>query len=144
MLRAIQACRSKSMGYLKAGKTFSVPPSTLRDRVKNKNKFGTDAKKFYGKPTVLSIELEKHLEEHILKMEQMLFGITADDVRILAYQLAESNKLKHNFSKSTKRAGRDWLAGFLKRHRTISIRQPEATSAARATGFNKPRVEAFL
>ena len=41
-------------------------------------------------------------------------------------------------------AGWDWLQGFLKRHPKISIRKPEATSAARARGFNKVSVSKFF
>lgn len=34
-------------------------------------------------------------------------------------------------------AGEDWVAGFHKRNRNISLRKPEATSLNRIEGFNK-------
>ena len=37
-------------------------------------------------------------------------------------------------------AGYDWLQGFLTRHPRLSVRQPEATSLARAAAFNKVKV----
>ena len=40
-------------------------------------------------------------------------------------------------------AGEDWLKGFQNRHMDINLRQPEATSIARATAFNKHNVESF-
>ena len=40
-----------------------------------------------------------------------------------------------------KKSAPDWLESFLKRHPDLSIRQPESTSLARATGFNKVQVD---
>ncbi|XP_055615187.1 uncharacterized protein LOC129761490 [Toxorhynchites rutilus septentrionalis] len=40
-------------------------------------------------------------------------------------------------------AGKAWLSNFLKRNPKLSFRKPEATSAARARGSNKPAVSAF-
>lgn len=56
-------------------------------------------------------------------------------LRILAYQAAVKNKIKHPFANGF--AGEDWLQGFLKRNPSISLRKPEGTSAYRASGFNK-------
>lgn len=41
-------------------------------------------------------------------------------------------------------AGRDWVALFLVRHRSLSIRKPEDTSTARAIDFNRIAVNQFL
>ena len=41
-------------------------------------------------------------------------------------------------------AGVDWLRGFRKRNPSISLRIPEATSAARASAFNKPQVQKYF
>lgn len=40
-------------------------------------------------------------------------------------------------------AGQDWVKSFLSRHPDLSIREPEATSGARAMGFNKVAVKQF-
>ena len=72
----------------------------------------------------------------------MFFGLTPTDVRRLAFQYAERNKFPHNFKVGM--AGKDWLRGFLTRHSDLTLRTPEATSAARARGFNKPVVMKFF
>ena len=72
----------------------------------------------------------------------MMFGITCKEVRGLAFQMAERNNIPHPFKNGV--AGKDWLQGFMSRHPELSLRQPEATSAARAHGFNRQSVNRFF
>ena len=127
MNAALNAVRSGEMGYQKASLVYSVPRSTLRDRVKNKNKNVKEANKGYGRSTTLHPDLENELCSHILKLEEMMFGLTPIDVRKLALQLAVKNGMKHPFIVEKGEAGEDWLKGFMKRHPNISLRTPEAT-----------------
>ena len=88
--------------------------------------------------------MEKELANHILRLEAMFFGLTPKDLRKVAYQWAERNKLDHPFSREKGMAGEDWLNGFLKRNNQLSLRKPEATSYARASAFNLPQVTRFF
>jgi hypothetical protein len=44
----------------------------------------------------------------------------------------------------TKIAGIDWLQGFKKRHKNLTLRKPENASLFRATAFNKTNVNGIL
>lgn len=145
MQSALHDIAKGKMGILKASKIYGLPITTLRRRARNKNKFATGSKKCLGgHRSTFSIELESELQKYLITMETMFFGLTRKDLQCLAYQLAEQNDLKHNFSHSKKAAGVDWLNGFLSRHTSLSIRSPEATSIARAMAFNKVNVGAFF
>jgi hypothetical protein len=48
-----------------------------------------------------------------------------------------------DLTKKNKMAGQDWLYGFMARHPQLAVRTPEATSLARAIGFNKNEVNKF-
>ena len=58
-------------------------------------------------------------------------------MRELAFQFAEINNIPNNLNNEKKAAGYDWLWGFPSRNRELSLRATEATSAARAEGFQK-------
>ena len=75
----------------------------------------------------------------------MFHGLTTKNVRTLAYEMAFLNRIEMPATWTEKQiAGREWLFGFLRRHETLAIRQPEATSLARATAFNRATVGAFF
>lgn len=76
-------------------------------------------------------------------MESKFFGVTANDIKTMAYQLAVRNGIKHPFGEG--KAGRGWIDHFLTRHRNkISLRKPVSTSCARTSGFTKENVDAFF
>lgn len=145
MKKAIEAIRTKKMGWKKAAKTFEVPKTTLMRL--SMEKYGEPAKAASvraGRPTVLPPELEEQLVKYCLVMESTFFGLTRRDLRRMAYQLAERNGIKHPFGQLNM-AGRAWLDLFLKRHKgRLSMRKPTGTSFARAVGFNKANVSMFF
>ena len=145
MQQAIDACENGLMGYGKASKEFHVPRSKLRDRIKKKNIVRTGSSKGFvgGFQPVFSPNQEDELCRYILDMEEMLLGLSRDDIRSLAYQLAQKNGIANRFREENEKAGTDWYYGFMRRHPQLSLRTPEATSAARARGFNRISVNAF-
>lgn len=145
MIEAIRAVQENKMGTAKASKVYNVPRTTLRRRIEGKNAVATMDKQILGsRRPVFNPEQEQELKFHILNMQQCHYGLTSRDLRSLAFQLAEKNKLEHPFNVDKKLAGEDWLQGFLSRHPDLSLRSPEATSAARSRAFNEANVQKFF
>ncbi|KAF2880299.1 hypothetical protein ILUMI_25876 [Ignelater luminosus] len=91
---------------------------------------------------VFNEDEEKVIEEHVILLSKLYFGLTLIELRRLAFEFAETNNIKNNFCRDTRLARKDWLYGFLKRHPKISLRKPEA-SANRVMAFNKEEVQHF-
>jgi hypothetical protein len=145
MEKAIEALRSGKMGLKRACRAYNVPRTTLQRRYKSSLDHKKAACKGLGsRDNVFDQELEDELVTHIKTMENMLFGFTPKALRQLAYQLAKANNIHHRFNADKQEAGKEWYHGFMARHRDLSLRMPEATSAARAQGFNKIAVGKFF
>ena len=67
-------------------------------------------------------------------------------MKALVYDLAKANRLKYPETWDKEQlAGKEWYLGFMRRHaEKLRLRQPEATSLARATAFNPYTVGAFF
>lgn len=146
MKEAVLSVVNGEMGCKKAANKFAVPQTTLERYVKKERENpGCGISKEMGRfKCVFDKNQEKELVEYLVKMEQRLFGLTAKELRSLAFQLALRNDRDNPFNKEEEMAGEDWLKGFMTRHPEISLRKPESTSAARAMGFNKVAVSNFF
>lgn len=122
-----------------AANAVGISESCLRKRIK---RGGAAYSMGRFKPTFDKFQ-EEEFVRHCKKMDERFFGLTINDLRRLAYEYAEANKIDNRFDQSSKMAGRDWVECFLKRHPDLVIRQSAATSLARAIGFNKIQVDRF-
>jgi hypothetical protein len=90
---------------------------------------------------------ESELVKYIKACSDMNYGLTYKNIRILAYDYAcvlPNCKFPNQWN-NNKKAGIDWLKSFMKRNKNkITLRKPESTSSARATGFNKRCVSEFF
>lgn len=96
MEAALKALANHEMGYKKATNQFGVP-KTLKRRHKDGNKFSKGSSTSLGRYYsffFLSRDTEAELVWYVLTMEQMMFGVTTSDIRLLAYQLAAQNHLQ--------------------------------------------------
>lgn len=97
-----------------------------------------------GNRRVFSKAEEELLCQYLKTASKMAYGLTAVQTRQLAFDYAKSlNKEIPPTWQSREKGGVDWLRGLFKRHKDISLRQPEKTSLARATSFNPTNVSKF-
>ncbi|CAH2003007.1 unnamed protein product [Acanthoscelides obtectus] len=146
MERAVAAVVRGVMGCKKASVQFQLPQTTLERYVK-KRRTGPNSviDKTAGKyHCVFTQDQEVELVVYLKDMQKRLFGLTLKELRKLAYQLAVRNGCEHPFNKHTEMAGEDWVHSFMRRHSELSLRKPEATSGARAMGFNRVAVAQFF
>lgn len=100
---------------------------------------------YYPNRKIFPDSAELLLSQYLITASKTFFGLTSKEVRRLAYYLGRANDIKMPLNWSENElAGCDWFKAFLKRHPELSIRSPEATSLARATGFNQKSVNAFF
>ena len=123
---------------------YNIPKATLKRYLGNKNKYANGNKKYSGRPTALPAALEAVLVEHCLELEATMIGLTRQDLMQLAYQLASINKLEHSFNPEKNPASKHWFYDFMKRHPQLALQQSEATSTARANGFNRTSVGEYF
>jgi len=107
--KALDAVKS-GMSKNKASKHFNVPRRTLNRHVAGKVIIPLCNLGHFV--PVLGAQLEVALEEHILEMQQMIFGLSCNDVRKLAFQIAAEKGLEHPFSSDKQQAGKAWLHDF--------------------------------
>ncbi|CAH2092167.1 unnamed protein product [Euphydryas editha] len=145
MKKAVEAVRTKEMGYKKAVKLFNVPRATLKDYVKKSDKPIEDiVSAKMGRKPILPVELEEELVGYCLQMEKNYYGVTASDLKRMAFQLAIRNNIPHPFSLTKKKAGKKWMKLFMARHPNLSFRQPQSLSRARVQGFTAENVKSFF
>ena len=142
--RAIQAVK-EGMPVRKAAKTYSIARTTLNNNlVKSKDSTAT-LEPNYKHSQIFNQEQETSLANYLERCSGMFHGLITKNVRTLAYEMAFLNRIEVPATWTDNQiAGRECLFGFLRRHETLAIRQPEATSLARATAFNRATVGAFF
>ena len=138
---AITEIRSGNMSTKRASVVFNINRTTLIKRMKKSGSCPENLGRF---KKVFTLDMECELVMHIVNMQQHFYGLSLSDLRSLAYEFAERNGIRHPFSTTERRAGRDWAMSFMKRYPELSLRRPEATSMARLSGFNKVQVGRFF
>jgi len=140
MQKAIAACR-EGVSVKQVSRRYDIPRT--EESGKDADKDASMLMHVGRFRPVFDSHMENELSKHPTEMQQHFYGLMLSDLRKLAFEYAETRKIDHPFDCESKMAREDWLGGFLKRTRKLSIRKPEPTSLGRAVGFNKPQVDGF-
>ncbi|XP_064639539.1 uncharacterized protein LOC135495059 [Lineus longissimus] len=135
----------RALEELDKGKSLIRFRQKARENENETKELNFQPRDLYRTRQVFTREEEAHLERYILKCSKLFHGLGYIAVRRLAYEYATC--LGRNVPESWNReekAGREWMSGFTSRHENLSLRSPEATSIARAHGFNKKAVGEFF
>jgi len=120
-----------------------IPPSMVKRKINilhnRYHSFSVTA------PQVFSLDQERELVEYAIKCVNHYYGISIDELRELAYQLATKLSLPHSANWDIERkASHHWYYGFMKRHPELILRTPEQTSINRVKAFCKENVQKFF
>ncbi|XP_053947962.1 uncharacterized protein LOC128856673 [Anastrepha ludens] len=134
-------------------KQYQIPYKTLHRYVtKLKNKLESnpnltradltlDTAGYIRNRQIFSDDEENKLAAYLKTAADIYYGLTPYETRKFAFEYAKKNNKTMPESWKTKlMAGEDWLGNFLKRHPSLSIRSPQATSLSRDTSFNQKTV----
>ncbi|KAJ8019461.1 hypothetical protein HOLleu_41073 [Holothuria leucospilota] len=147
MLEAVElVINGEGMSIRKVAKDKGISKSALARYVK---KYQADKNcklaPNYKHSQIFNPVQEADLAKYLTKCSQMFHGLTPKNTRKLAYEIAVQNNMRIPEKwHENQMAGCDWMSGFLKRHSELSIRNPEATSLARATSFKRHNINAYF
>ncbi|XP_046661273.1 uncharacterized protein LOC124354680 [Homalodisca vitripennis] len=147
--KAYEAVKTKTMSLREAVVAFEIDKMTLFRfiRKKDESQGQTVTMGYTKRRKIFPDQLESQLEEYIIHSSKIYYGVTPQNIKVLAYELAMANRNIITLPDSWinhKMATKDWFSLFMKRHPRLSIREPEATSLSRATSFNKVNVDLFF
>ena len=98
IINAINAVRARTKTLNEAPRSNNVPKATLSRKLKKDIDPKILANETLGRKPTLPAELEKQLVEYCLLMESKFYGLTRNDIRRMAYQLAARNGISNQFT----------------------------------------------
>lgn len=104
-----KALTEKEKSKRAAASAIGISEACLRKRLKL-NYAATSIGRF---KLTFNNEQESEFANHCKQMDEWYFGLTVNDLRRLAYEYADANKIVHRFDKRCKMAGRDWVECFI-------------------------------
>ncbi|XP_067934193.1 uncharacterized protein [Watersipora subatra] len=146
MKLAVQKVVEDKESLRSVSKAMNISRSTLSRYVEKykANNSSTLTPNFHQR-MLFSMEQETTIKEYLIDCSNRCYGLTREATRKFVYDLAKDNNIKMpNSWITSKAAGEKWLVGFMARNKKLSLRQPEATSIARAAAFTRRNVSSFF
>ena len=124
--KALEAIRNGTP-ILQASKTFGVPRTTLRNKIKGS---APETSGHVGPLPILGSDIEENLTTWLTEIDRMGFPIEKECLLYSVKQLIEAENLQTPFKNNL--PGRRWFEGFLKRHPELSRKKVEYLNKTRA------------
>lgn len=135
---AVQRVRDGSMSVRQAAGAYSVPKSTISDKVSGKTLL---SKCSPGPVTVLSTEEENRLADWAINMSRVGYGRTKQELLDTVQKILNADGRDNPFTDN--RPGKDWYIAFMKRHPILSQRQQQQLGKERAV-VSPDKVESWF
>ena len=128
--------RNPLIPYHEVGSKWQIPPSTLQ-------RHATREVKKKGGQTTFTCQQEAVFAEHLLRCADALWPITTEQLVNYIERFVKVFKLSTPRFRNG-RPGKDWVAGFLRRHRQLKLRRAHAISAAKAWANSPDKLREFF
>lgn len=111
LIKAARLVTEQNTTIYKAAKSQGVPWTSLKRFIQNNSDNlaeRTISVPKLGRPFALTVELEQKLFHYITNMQELGFGLTVNQVRMLAYKLAELSGRQTFFNSAENIASKWW------------------------------------
>lgn len=145
LIEAARLVKQNNVSIYRAAKDTGVPWSSLKRYLSENDDPLTNVVSFkkMGMPFALNIEQELKVFNYIIKMQELGFGLTVNQIKIIAFDVADACGRGHYFDINKKRASKKWWKNFKTRY-GLTLRVPENLSAYRASMANPAIVNEYF
>ena len=115
---AISDVRADRLSIRKASEKYSVPKSTIGDRISGKHALGTS----HGRPPALPKEMEDTIASSAKMASKLGVGLSPRQIMQRTRVMCQKTKIAPTYGNF--KAGKGWYQGLMKRHPDLALRKP--------------------
>lgn len=135
---AVKAVQSGGFSVRQAAATFSVPRSTIADRISGRYELQVR----HGRPPALPDSVEKTIVSSIKMASKLGMGLSRKQIIRRTHTLCQRTSIDTTYRNF--KAGKDWFEGLRRRHPELVLRKPEKLSSTRARMMNPEVVQSYF
>lgn len=144
IIEAARMVQEDRVSVYKAAKEKGIPWSSLKRYVTENPEVNPALNlKKLGRPFALEPEMEQKVFSYVISMQELGFGLTVEQVKVVAFEVAEASGRGHFFNKQKRRASKKWWRNFKERY-GLTLRVPENLSSYRASMGNPVMVDDYF